>query len=236
MVPTVAWMRQKFAEYNAKYFGNELPVPEFEVKQMNNKFGNYFVDAKYNNNTRRVTRVNGNGVITLTNQYSRNENAVISTLLHEMVHEYVYLVMRVYPPNQHGKEFMSIARSINADGWQIEKETHLTDDDTENNGDNGNGCVLFVLKTPERNDFKWRVCKADENNMQAFITSAKKMNGVQSMGFYKCNSSALEHVKSDSNTLLGWGGNTYEEAITKLGRYCGENPEMFYGKNLIRIN
>jgi hypothetical protein len=235
MVPTVAWMRQKFAEYNARYFGNRLPVPQFKVEKMTDRFGNYYLNADYNTATRKITRVTGNGVISLTNQYSRNENSLISTLLHEMIHEYVYLVMRIYPEDVHGREFMSVANKINADGWKVAGKTRLTNSDRENNGQNNASCVLLVLITPTRKDFKWWICKADERNRQAFVNSAKQVEGVQHITFYRCKSGGLEHVKSDPITLFGWGGRTYYDAVNKMAEYCGEDPSLFSGQNLIPI-
>lgn len=236
MVPTVAWMRQKFAEYNAKYFGNKLPIPEFKVEQMTREFGRFYLDARYNKSTRRIISANGNGILYLTSQYSRNENAVISTLLHEMTHEYIYLVMGIYPRNQHGQEFMSIARKINEDGWNIGNGIELTSDDIENNGRASQSeSIIFVISTPNRKDFKWWICKADIGRVAEFASAANKIDGVTEMGLFKCKSGALEHVECEPSTLFGWGGYTYAEAVTKMARYCGENPEVFNKTNLIPI-
>lgn len=235
MIPTVPWLREKFTEYNAKYFGNKLPVPQFRIERMSDRFGNYFLDARFNKSNRRIFNVNGTGVLTLTSQFDRPERSVTNTLLHEMTHEYVYLVMGICPQDRHGREFMSIANRINADGWQIGVGAELTQDDIETDGNETRQGILFIINAPERTDFKWWVCKADANNRQGFVAAAKKIEGVRILGFYSCNSGALEHVKSDPSTLFGWGGMNYEEAVGKLADYCGERPQVFYGKNLTKI-
>lgn len=231
MVPTVAWMKQKFSEFNQKYFGNSLPVPEFYVGALGDVWGKYDLQASYNKATRKITRRSGNGTISLTNQYSRKENAVISTLLHEMVHEYLYLVIGIYPQDKHGREFMSVANKINGDGWKIAKETPLTDNDIEG-GDNHVQEILCVVKCEGRNDFNWWICRADRKNAQAFVNRAKKIPGMKKVSFFACNTSALQHVKIDPNNLLGWSGLTYADAAASMARYCGENTNVFYGNNL----
>ena len=235
MIPTVPWMRQKFAEYNQKYFGGQLPTPQFAVEGLSGLWGAYDLDARYNLRTLKITKVNGNGKITLTNRYSRDENAVISTLLHEMCHEYVYLVMGICPQNKHGKEFMSIAQRINADGWKISSETIRTDTDTEGKNQQYDAAILCIIKKPEGTDYKWWICKCEKGNIQQFNSTAKKIDGVSSVAFYEVDCPELEHVKSDPSTLFGWGGMSYLDAITRMAEYCGTSPTDFYGSNLRQI-
>ena len=235
MVPTVAWMRQKFAEYNQKYFGGKLSTPKFIATKLNRIWGKYTLDSgRFNQRTRKVLSFRDYGELYLTTSYSRDEKAVISTLLHEMIHMYLYTVARIYPQNQHGREFMNVAKYIIADGWNIESETIQTDTDVENNGEVGT-CIIFLIKKDQGQDYKWWVCKADENNMQAFETTASKINGVTATAFYQVQTGALEHVKSDPATLFGWGGMTYWEAINKMADYCGADPADFNANTMKKI-
>ena len=41
MVPTVAWMRQKFVELNKKYFGGRIPMPTFDVAPLKGQWGKF---------------------------------------------------------------------------------------------------------------------------------------------------------------------------------------------------
>ena len=93
MVPTIPWLKTKFAEYNQKFFGNKLPVPYFSIEALSNEWGKYRANAEYSKITRRVTKIENSGTIILTNQFSRAENAVCSTLLHEMCHYFNVLFM-----------------------------------------------------------------------------------------------------------------------------------------------
>ena len=235
MVPTVAWMRQKFAEYNEKYFGGELSTPKLIATKLDGVWGKYTLSSgRFDKRTRRVLSFRDFGELYLTTTYSRDEKAVISTLLHEMVHMYLYTIVRIYPTNQHGREFMNAAKNIIADGWNIEAETIQTNSDVENNGEAGT-CIIFIIKKDQGQDYKWWICKADENNMQAFEASARKISGVTSTAFFQVKTNALEHVKSDPNTLFGWGGMSYWETVRKMADYCGADPADFNANTMKKI-
>ena len=228
MVPTIPWMRQKFAEYNQRYFGGKLPTPEFAVTRLPGQWGKYAInDARYDKATRRVVSVQSAGVLYLTNAYSRNENSVISTLLHEMVHEYVYLILRVYPRDAHGQIFMNVAKNIIADGWNIEAETYETKEDVKDNGQNIEHNIICVINKSSGELYKWWICKATAENMQQVKATATKLKNVTSINFYEVASNALAHVESNPSTLFGWGGMTYQEAIGNLIDYCGASPNDF---------
>ena len=189
MVPTIPWMKQKFAEYNKKYFGGRLPVPNFNLEAMDDRWGKYDAQASYNELTRKIVKVEGNGTITLTSSFSRKESACISTLLHEMCHEYVTLIMRINPKDAHGAEFESIANKINQQGHNIKNELPITDDDIEGGQNEGGGCVLGVIErqpTEDSPNVKWWICKIDPKETYAFQIAAKGVpNGnVKSVKFY----------------------------------------------------
>lgn len=232
MVPTIPWMREKFSEYNRKYFGGQLQTPRFNVQRMANKWGTFELPgAKFSKSTRRITSIPNTGILTLTSQYSRDEKAVITTLLHEMVHQYVYTIMQIYPQNVHGREFMSIAQKLAADGWKITAVTDMTETDTENNGENSNGVILCIFNAPNEESYKWWICKADENQIPQFTSSVSSIEGA-TPHFYWTPTGEFEHVRSDPNTLFGWGGMTYQEAAEHVAEYCGINPSVLNPSNM----
>lgn len=233
MVPTIPWMRENFQNFNTKYFGGKLPQPQFKVVRMRDEWGRYELPgAKFNKLNRRITQRQNDGILLLTSSYDRNENAVISTLLHEMVHEYVYLVMGIYPRDPHGEEFMSIASGINADGWNIADGVEMTDSDVDANDKETSSYLLFVVYDKQSKNC-WHVGRADENDIDKFRASAQKLGG--SIWIYSCSSQNLGGLKSDPNTLLGFGGTTYQEAATKLANYCGERPNVFSVNNMKQV-
>jgi hypothetical protein len=129
MIPTPQWMQKNFALFNQKYFGNVLIPPKFIVTNLNNMWGYYKFNGEYNVLTRNVTNIPNPGIIYLTNKYSREEKNVQNTLLHEMVHVYIYTILKKYPLQQHGNYFKRIANKLNALGWNISERNDLTDTD-----------------------------------------------------------------------------------------------------------
>ena len=216
-------MRQKFAEYNQKYFGGQLPIPTFNVQNLNGMWGLYDLNGNFDKRSRKITKTYDNGKLILTNAYSRNEKDVISTLLHEMCHEYVNLVMGLYPVDKHGREFMTAAQNLIADGWNMEAETVETDTDVYGGkNENVEESFLCIITKPQGTDYKYWACKATKQNMQQVKSTAMRIQGVQSVKFYVLqNNEILMHVQSNPQTLFGWGGMTVEEMLNNVAKYVG---------------
>ena len=226
MVPTVRWMRDKFAIYNRQYFGGQLPTPEFAVENLGKEWGKYDLDASYYKGTREVYNIKDNGRITLTGSYSRKENAVICSLLHEMIHEYVYLVLRVYPKDKHGQEFMSVANRMIADGWNIEEVTFMTKDDTEPGPKTPS--VILVISKPGGKDFKYWVCRVDPKDIPQFENTVSKIPNLGAHEFYQLNGphcDCLNDAQSDPVGLTGWHGMTFDEVLGEMSLFSGINKE-----------
>ena len=234
MIPNTQWMKEKFSLYNQKYFENRLPVPEFAVERLNGIWGAYDLNAQFSRRSRKIVNVRGNGKITLTNARERNEKSVINTLLHEMTHEYVYLVMGIYPMDKHGKEFMSVANKINADGWNIAAATaERSVEDTR--GKVPEYPIICIIQNPSSKSAKWWICRAEESNMQQFVTAASKITGATGAKFYRVKGCSSLNIQSNPSTLVGYGGGSYAEAAKKMADFCRVSPSLFSGKNLIPI-
>ena len=240
IVPSIAWMRQKFDEFNQKYFGNRIPLPMLKVEPMRNKWGNYDPKVNYNIFNRKLVwdkKSSNRGVLTLTSAYKRDERDVCTTLLHEMGHAYVSWVMGLWPKNLHGAEFMSALRNATADGWNITAETELTANDTLNIGQNDETqrAILCIIFKPSGTNYKYWICRALPENMTQIKEAASRIPGVAEVSFYEIMSNAFIHVKSDPNELFGWGGMTIDEAARNTAIYCGiSTKEILEG--LRRIN
>ena len=226
MVPTIPWMKQKFAEYNKKYFGGKLPTPKFEVVNDTERWGNFKLEANFEHDTRKIVDRKGNGTIQLTSAYSRKENAVESSLLHEMCHEYVYLVSpRIYPEDIHGTEFKNAAKLIGKDAKLVAAELPITDDDIRGGTNGSNGCTLCFAYFPEREDFKWWACKAERSTVKTFVEKLKQLGGKTFV--FHSPSDALYHYHSSTDTLDGWEGNTKHDIAQKISDFCGDNKDLF---------
>ena len=234
MVPTVAWMRQKFVELNKKYFGGKIPMPTFRVAPLKGQWGKFtFIPEIKFDKYRRLQRDERNtGVLFLTSSYSRNEKSLIATLIHEMGHAYVSLVMNLWPENLHGKEFMQATSLARKDGWNINSETMETETDVYGGkNENAEESYLCIFTKPQGKDYKFWACKATKQNAREMRNVIGRIVGVNSIVFFPLpDNEALLHVKSDPKTLLGWGAMTLQELVSKVSNYVGVNPNVIYGQ------
>lgn len=249
MIPTEEWIFTRFNEYNDKYFDGELPTPNFKISQSckiggNECFGYYnLAGCRYDKITRKITSLYNNGTICLSNQYDRPENEWIETLLHEMVHEYVNLCLYIYPRDPHGKKFQQVAERINADGWNISESAELGADNYQNNPNNGNnggqqninGGILCFIKTPGGGGNQFWLCRAEDNNMDDIRSVVGSWADGSIVRFFQTQSVKLFNLDSNPNTLNGFGGSTYNEAVNKLANYLGDDPSKFSGQSMTEI-
>ena len=231
MKPTLPWMAQAFDEYNAKYFGGRLARPRFSLRCNPNYWGYYQPNATYNRITRRTT-VKSPGTLFLNGNYSREERDWIGTMLHEMIHMYINTVMRKYPINDHGDDFYNIAMRINQDGWNISEANEKKSTDREVQGNEADERspeerlvkphIFCVINQPQNNSFKLWGFRADFNNLQAYISTAKRINGANAIYVYYCYSSRLNQMPTSPDNLMGVGANDYESLIRTVSQIIGE--------------
>lgn len=124
MIPTTEWMASNFAIFNKRYFDNKLKTPKFVVGCDEGCLGQFYGNFEYNIISRKVFNIKRN-TLYLTDEYDRREKDVLSTLLHEMIHAYIWTVSKVCPINDHDWRFKKWANKINKDGWSVAPETEL---------------------------------------------------------------------------------------------------------------
>lgn len=230
MKPTLEWMKMKFEYFNKKYFGNKLETPRFSLECRKGHWGYYSANNPYNVLTRNV-ELKDLGTIHLNGSVSRTESDLIGTLLHEMIHMYIMTVLKKYPKNQHGKEFVSIANVINKDGWNISEmnERKITDvDDNEESSTDINAAniedLFCVIEKPQGKNYKfWGVkCKKDNLNNIIRLATQLKEHGATSMYVYTVQSDNFSKFPFTDNTLKGIGGMSITMIISALSSIIGE--------------
>lgn len=112
-----AWFRQ----FNADYFGDELPVPRIALSKARTRLGSLTYS--------RVLRLSGwkytDFVIRISIYYECTEREFQETLLHEMIHYYI-MYKRITDTSSHGKEFRQIMQRLNSEhGWHITVSTSM---------------------------------------------------------------------------------------------------------------
>lgn len=221
MKPTIEWMSQTFDEYNTKYFGGKLRRPKFALLRNKDYWGYYKPDGYVNRFTRKFDQT-GPGIIYLNGLFSREEKSLISTLLHEMIHMYIYTIKKIEPRNQHGEEFYEIANFINRDGWNISEENEMTSNDIldDENNDEINDRASYTICILEHlngniGNYWGLIIKND--NIQEVISKAKTLNGykVSKIYIYECYSD-LSNLLSNIKNLSGFSGNNIGEIFNKI--------------------
>ena len=108
---TTEIMEEMFDEFNAKYFDNTLEKPKFKLTRRSRVFGSC---RRSRNRYSTVYTYE----ISMTAYYDRTIYDYQNTMLHEMIH--LYLFQTNADNTGHGKEFKYEATRINADGWNIQ--------------------------------------------------------------------------------------------------------------------
>ena len=235
MKVTKDWIVQRFKYFNYYYFDNKLPIPEIVVGNgPRNILGQYkLTGSKYNSATRRITHVENNGTLFINDIYDRDEVSINETLLHEMIHEYIYLVDGIVPINSHGKEFKKYADWINKDaGYNISERSEIT----RFGGDGAPVSILCLIFKPNGENYKFWMCKADDDNINEIKQRALSIQGVKFVKFFKCKSYGLfSKFESDESTLNGFGGMTLKELQIEMAKYFGESLSTFDLKQMEEI-
>jgi hypothetical protein len=194
-------------------------------------------DGNYNKIT-RTFEPNGFGTLYLNGNYDREENDLIGTLLHEMIHMYINTVMLKYPLNPHGKDFSAFASRLNQDGWNI-METNEKKDTDKYDSENGDKKSTFkyglpspddkmylicIIKQPNDPNFKTWLFRAEEENLNDYINTAKNLkniNGAESITIYHCYAQELGQMPADPSTLEGVGAIGYHGVLYELKKKYG---------------
>lgn len=259
MIPTEDWMRTTFMTYNFKYFNGMLKEPQMRVDNYcrtdaGDAYGLYDLHADFNERTRLIENVKDAGTIILSAAYDKPEDQWVATMLHEMIHEYIYLVVGIYPNDQHGKLFQTIASRMINDGFDVMNGESsrgaggnvpnssgggaagaatgaAAGAAAGNTGGSGAGAnnqkILCLIYKPSGQNYKYwcTICEMSEANR--FYLKANGIPGVTGVSFYKCNSQNINSFQTDYNTLKGFGAMSLGELSRNMSNYFQENPAIF---------
>lgn len=108
--PDVEMMKRWFEEFNERFFKNELPPIELKVKWGHkNTLGGFRRPERKSTEACRPEQCS----IELNGRFFETVDEWRNTMVHEMVHYYVYMTSGT-DVNSHGKEFKAMAKRINA--------------------------------------------------------------------------------------------------------------------------
>lgn len=112
---TTDFITSNFRKFNEKYFQNELNTPNFRIVNVKSYLGRCC-----HNNVRYGKRF---GTIEISTKFNRMEKEYLNTLLHEMIHLYIWQKNMKEPSGNkhHGVLFYHYAEIVNRDGWNISR-------------------------------------------------------------------------------------------------------------------
>ena len=115
MTLTTDTLRTWFKQFNADYFGDELPVPRLALSKARTRLGTMACKS-----VRRIGRtVYTDFTIRISTYYDCTEREYKETLLHEMIHYYI-TYKHIRDASSHGPVFRSMMDSLNRRyGWHI---------------------------------------------------------------------------------------------------------------------
>ena len=220
MKPTLNWIKYAYTECNKKYFIGRLPNPKFSLKCDADKLGFYQPNAEYNKITRKIVKINGPGVLSINGSYSRTERDLTNTLLHEMIHVYIYNVLRINPRNPHGQDFQRVAYRINLHGWDISEKNELV---TLNGGQS---YYLNIIMNPNGTNYKVWLFRSDvevTTNSQYYKTAKRlKTLGATELWTYSTTNPSVQKLPTDPNSLTGVGSMDYNSIWNVLSKAIGD--------------
>lgn len=108
MIITLDYLAKAWEKYNVQYFDGALRKPRFKIDNSKRRMGCYHPSEC---------------MISISKYYERTEKQYDTTIIHEMIHQYIRQNNIRDTSAHHGKVFKSIAARINMDGWNIQTRT-----------------------------------------------------------------------------------------------------------------
>ncbi len=105
MKVTVNFLVQKFNEFNPLYFNNELKIPYFRITKTKSILGRCSCGKLLH-------------IIEISDYFDREEKDICNTLLHEMIHLYIFQKC-IFDTSNHGVIFKQHMKRINKFGWNV---------------------------------------------------------------------------------------------------------------------
>lgn len=117
MIPTEDYLTEKFQQYNALMFNGKLPPISLRLSNSKRQLGAFsyrlersqkhiFWQSKADTDKAKDLK------ISVSKAYDLSEETIQDTLLHEMIHYYIF-IFGLQDTSQHGRIFRKMAESIN---------------------------------------------------------------------------------------------------------------------------
>lgn len=244
MIVTKSWIKNNYDKYNNLYFGGVLPNIEFKISRSKTTWG--YATYEFNRFTDRITPVS----ITISNYFDSPEEVKLTTLLHEMIHIYDYILNPKHFINNgrkvrydaHGYWFKNeAARIYKLSGLDIQK--YVTKEERElsqlsekaaQNIENQKEVALVCVVNGSISSwfFKTNIWQAETAlNVIGKLSWEREIGKVKSIKFYKFNDPKLATSRSCGKRLRGWKFDK-EGLLRKLEEIKATETRKFYNKSV----
>ena len=153
---TLTYLKSAFNKYNEMYFENKLKTPKFKIDNTRRRLG----CCHYNSNN-----IIQPCTISISKFYNRTQKQYDTTIIHEMIHQYIRQFNLADLGDHHGRTFQAMAKKINKDGWEIYTHTPVCNIGDANNS-NIEYNVLYVKL--DNRYFEFVVSKPNVNWMKLY--------------------------------------------------------------------
>lgn len=208
MIASIQFMEQYFPIYNRDYFNGELPKPRFELIRTKDTLGQFQGFKKFT----AAGQVQLFPIIRLSIYYIHTLKELSETLIHEMIHYYIWY-KQIPDRYTHGQYWKSIAARINQHGWSITPTTEIDEKNINPIFDKSKkqGKIIFyAFKEPNKPHwFTFISCKSskalfrkmlEDNLAKKTITNYKISTGlrVNFPNYSICRTKCHGHYVSDT--------------------------------------
>ena len=151
MKPTIAYIREKFDQFNLRYFDGSLPEIPIRLSHARTFLGAVRFMRHRNMWGREVL---SDFILVISVHYDLPESEVEDTIIHEMIHYYIY-VNGIKDTSAHGRVFKKMMNDINRrDGRHVSVSRRR---EAETDGSEGT-----PLETEDRSPCKYRILMLTE--------------------------------------------------------------------------
>lgn len=174
---TENWLKSNHEFFNDMLFNGKLKIPNFEFNKRKSSLGLY-------KNT---------STIFISTYFDRSEQDYMETLVHEMLHQYIYEVLKNYY-ERHGYIFKSHCNRINnilkKEGFNFSIWTHCTTKLIDNKKVERN-----VIVVDKGND-TLRVIFSTDGTMNNIVSQIKENDSNCYLHFYKTSSNDFSNYRN----------------------------------------
>lgn len=185
MKANIDYIEQRFEEFNRRMFGGKLPKLPFELSDASRFLGLFTCDCR---NLPDGTKVNTNYKLRINTRIDMAQDALDDVIIHEMIH-YFIAYHNLIDTAPHGKIFLSIMESINANHGRHIEVSHRNPTEAEKAQAVSTKPTWHVIAEIELTNgtFGVKVLPRVVQKVLAYVNAAKQAPNIKDVKLYLHN-------------------------------------------------